>query len=45
MARALACLQVVSDNTAGRALYASLGLTTELYRYHYRRASRSSSEL
>ncbi|ABD08430.1 GCN5-related N-acetyltransferase [Rhodopseudomonas palustris HaA2] len=35
------CLQVVADNTAGRALYASLGFDTELYRYHYRRASAS----
>lgn len=34
-----ACLQVVADNTAGRALYASLGFDHELYRYHYRRAS------
>ena len=34
-----ACLQVVADNTAGRALYASLGFDQELYRYHYRRAS------
>lgn len=33
------CLQVVADNTAGRALYASLGFDQELYRYHYRRAS------
>lgn len=32
------CLQVAADNVAGRALYASLGLNTELYRYHYRRA-------
>lgn len=30
-----ACLQVVADNTPGRALYASLGFTKELYRYHY----------
>jgi GNAT superfamily N-acetyltransferase len=33
-----ACLQVVADNTAGRALYCRLGLATELHRYHYRRA-------
>ena len=33
-----ACLQVVADNTAGRALYRGLGLMTELHRYHYRRA-------
>lgn len=33
------CLQVVADNIAGRALYASLGFDQELYRYHYRRAS------
>jgi GNAT superfamily N-acetyltransferase len=32
------CLQVVSDNDPALALYRSLGLTTELYRYHYRRA-------
>jgi GNAT superfamily N-acetyltransferase len=32
------CLQVVADNIAGRALYASLGFDHELYRYHYRRA-------
>ncbi|OPF92732.1 GNAT family N-acetyltransferase [Rhodopseudomonas palustris] len=30
------CLQVVADNKAGRALYASLGFDHELYRYHYR---------
>jgi len=32
-------LQVVADNVPGRALYASLGFDTELYRYHYRRAA------
>jgi N-acetylglutamate synthase len=32
-----ACLQVAADNGAGLALYGSLGLTAELYRYHYRR--------
>jgi ribosomal protein S18 acetylase RimI-like enzyme len=33
-----ACLQVEASNTAGRALYRSVGLTTELHRYHHRRA-------
>ncbi|WP_047309970.1 GNAT family N-acetyltransferase [Rhodopseudomonas palustris] len=33
-----ACLQVVVDNSAGRALYAGLGFDQELYRYHFRRA-------
>jgi ribosomal protein S18 acetylase RimI-like enzyme len=33
------CLQVVSDNDPALALYRGLGLTTELYRYHYRRAA------
>jgi N-acetylglutamate synthase len=33
------CLQVVADNTAGRALYASLGFETELYRYSYMKAA------
>jgi ribosomal protein S18 acetylase RimI-like enzyme len=32
-----ACLQVEAGNTAGRALYRSLGFSTELHRYHYRR--------
>lgn len=32
-----ACLQVVADNRAARALYDSLGFSRELYRYHYRR--------
>lgn len=31
-----ACLQVAAANSPGRALYASLGLRRELYRYHYR---------
>ena len=31
-----ACLQVQSDNTAAQALYASVGLTRNLYGYHYR---------
>ena len=30
-----ACVQVVADNHPARALYASLGFSTELYRYHY----------
>jgi N-acetylglutamate synthase len=35
---AKACgLQCVADNLPARALYASLGLRQELYRYHYRR--------
>lgn len=32
-----ACLQVVAENRAARALYAGLGFRTELLRYHYRR--------
>jgi GNAT superfamily N-acetyltransferase len=31
------CLQVEAGNTPARALYDRFGLTTELYRYHYRR--------
>ena len=31
------CLQVEATNAPGRALYDRFGLTTELYRYHYRR--------
>jgi ribosomal protein S18 acetylase RimI-like enzyme len=31
------CLQVAADNAPGLALYRSLGLKTDLYRYHYRR--------
>ncbi len=34
------CLQVAADNGPGLALYRSVGLTTELYRYHYRREPR-----
>jgi ribosomal protein S18 acetylase RimI-like enzyme len=37
-----ACLQVQADNTPAIALYRGLGLTTELYRYHYRRERRSA---
>jgi len=33
-----ATLQVEAHNTAGRTLYHSIGMTTELHRYHYRRA-------
>jgi len=33
------CLQVVTDNEAARGLYRSLGFTTELHSYHYRRKS------
>jgi N-acetylglutamate synthase len=32
------CLQVAADNAAGLALYRSVGMTSALYRYHYRRA-------
>jgi N-acetylglutamate synthase len=35
-----ATLQVEASNTAGRTLYRSIGMTTELHRYHYRRAPR-----
>ncbi len=31
------CLQVAADNAPALALYRSLGLARELYRYHYRR--------
>jgi GNAT superfamily N-acetyltransferase len=34
-----ATLQVEAHNTPGRTLYHSIGMTTELHRYHYRRAS------
>lgn len=33
-----ACLQVVAENAPARALYDGIGLTGEVYRYHYRRA-------
>jgi GNAT superfamily N-acetyltransferase len=33
----VATLQVEADNTPGRTLYHSIGMTTELHRYHYRR--------
>ena len=32
------CLQVVAGNAPAFALYRGLGIATELYRYHYRRA-------
>jgi len=35
-----ACLEVQGDNQPALALYRGLGLETELYRYHYRRAPR-----
>jgi N-acetylglutamate synthase len=31
-------LQVEADNAPAQALYHSIGMTTELHRYHYRRA-------
>jgi N-acetylglutamate synthase len=34
----LATLQVEADNTPARTLYHSVGMKTELHRYHYRRA-------
>jgi ribosomal protein S18 acetylase RimI-like enzyme len=34
------CLQVAADNVAGLALYRSIGMRRELYRYHYRRSLR-----
>ncbi|MFZ2007840.1 MAG: GNAT family N-acetyltransferase [Stellaceae bacterium] len=34
----IATLQVEAHNTPGRTLYHSIGMTTELHRYHYRRA-------
>jgi GNAT superfamily N-acetyltransferase len=33
----IATLQVEASNTPGRTLYHSIGMTTELHRYHYRR--------
>jgi ribosomal protein S18 acetylase RimI-like enzyme len=32
-----ACLEVEAHNAPARALYDAIGLTRELYRYHYRR--------
>jgi N-acetylglutamate synthase len=37
-----ACLQVEAGNAPARALYRGFGLTSELYRYHYRRAPPAS---
>ncbi|HTW50563.1 MAG TPA: GNAT family N-acetyltransferase [Stellaceae bacterium] len=34
----MATLQVEASNTPGRTLYDAIGMTTELHRYHYRRA-------
>jgi GNAT superfamily N-acetyltransferase len=34
-----ACLQVVAENAPARALYEQIGLGSEVYRYHYRRAA------
>lgn len=34
----VATLQVEASNTPGRTLYHAIGMTTELHRYHYRRA-------
>jgi GNAT superfamily N-acetyltransferase len=34
----VATLQVEADNSPARTLYHSIGMTTELHRYHYRRA-------
>jgi N-acetylglutamate synthase len=34
----IATLQVEASNTPGRTLYRAIGMTTELHRYHYRRA-------
>jgi len=31
------CVQVLAENAPGKALYHSLGLKEEIYRYHYRR--------
>lgn len=38
-----ACLQVEAPNAPARALYTGFGLTTELYRYHYRRQPPSNT--
>ena len=40
-----ACLEVEAHNTAALALYDAVGLETELYRYHYRRAPTLHSSL
>jgi ribosomal protein S18 acetylase RimI-like enzyme len=37
-----ACLEVEAHNTAALALYDTVGLKTELYRYHYRREPKRS---
>ncbi len=37
------CLQVEADNDPAVALYRKLGLTQEVYRYHYRRAPSSAN--
>jgi GNAT superfamily N-acetyltransferase len=38
------CLQVEAGNTPARTLYDRFGLTTELYRYHYRRQPAGRSD-
>jgi N-acetylglutamate synthase len=40
-----ACLEVETRNAAALALYDTLGLKTELYRYHYRRQPERAAEL
>lgn len=39
-----ATLQVEADNMPGRTLYHSIGMATELHRYHYRRAPSSAGD-